>query len=112
MRGGKRGSGAAFAIAALLLHGAPAVAAEADMVLEFGQTCVASKSLKDLKAALAATGWKVFASLAQSHLEREISAVTPMLEAQGLSSNYTIYSWDISGQHLELALSEAKKPIK
>jgi hypothetical protein len=82
------------------------------MVSNFRRTCVAAKSLKDLKATLSTNGWKAYASLAKSRLEREIDAVTPMLAAQGLSSNYTIYGRDVGGQHFELALSETKKPIK
>ncbi len=101
----------ALVAAALLLRAVPSSAANADMVREFGRTCVASKSIKSLKGALAKDGWKPFASLAKSHLELEIKAVTPMLEAQGLSSDYVIYGRDVKGKHLELALSETKKPI-
>ena len=109
---GKRNSGLALATAILLLHACPSSAANAEMVVqEFGNTCIASKSVKDLKTALAKGGWNIFASLSQSHLEREIDAVTPMLDAQGLSSDYIIYGRDEGGQHLELALSETKKPI-
>jgi hypothetical protein len=103
---------AAFAIAILLIHSGSSWAAEVKMVSNFHQTCVAARSLKDLKAILAKDGWKAFASLAESHLEREINLVTPMLEAQGLSSDYTIYGHDAGGRHFELALSETKKPLK
>src|SRR4051812_9215676 len=100
----------AFALLAalLLLRATPSTAANADMVPEFARTCVASKSIKSLKVVLAKNGWKPFASLAASHLELEIKAVTPMLNAQGLSSDYTIYGRDAKGKHLELALSETK----
>ena len=111
MQRGKRNSGLALATAILLWHACFSSAANADMVQEFGNTCIASKSVKDLKIALAKGGWKIFVSLSQSHLEREIDAVTPMLDAQGLSSDYIIYGRDAGGQHLELALSETKKPI-
>jgi len=111
MQGRKKGRALALATAMLLLRAGPSAAANADMVPEFSRTCVASKSIKDLKAALAKDGWKAFASLAASHLEREISAVTPMLDAQGLSSDYVIYGRDTGGKHLELALSETKKPV-
>jgi hypothetical protein len=102
----------AFALAISVIQIAPAYAASASMVAEFHQTCVVSRSATDLKAALAKNGWKAFTSLAQSHLEREIELVTPMLDAQGLSSNYTIYGRDIGGKHFELAFSETKKPLK
>jgi hypothetical protein len=101
----------ALAIAILFLGAGHSIAANVDMVREFGRICVAPKSLKELKAALVKDEWKAFASLAQTHLEREIKAVTPMLEAQGLSSDYTIYGWDVGRQHLELAVSETKKPV-
>jgi hypothetical protein len=113
------GSASALALAAaiLLLCAGPSAAANADtaanadMVPEFSHTCVASKSIKALKDALAKNGWKAFPSLAASHLEREIKAVTPMLDAQGLSSDYVIYGRDARGKHLELALSETRKPV-
>jgi len=111
VQGQKWQSALALAAVILLLRGGPSAAASADMVPEFGRTCVASKSVSDLKKALAKGGWKVFASLAESHLEREISTVTPMLESQGLSSDYTIYGRDARGKHLELALSETRKPV-
>jgi hypothetical protein len=111
MQGRKRNSALALAIAIFLLRAGPSAGANADMVPEFGHTCIASKSIKDLKDALAKDGWKVFPSLAESHLEREISTVTPMLEAQGLSSDYIIYGRDARGKHLELALSETRKPV-
>ncbi len=95
----------------LLLRATPSIAANADMVPEFARTCVASKSVESLKGVLAKNGWKPFTSLAASHLELEIKAVTPMLEAQGLSSDYVIYGRDAKGKYLELALSETKKPI-
>jgi len=85
--------------------------ADANMVSEFNRTCVASKSMNGLKDALSIGGWKAFASLAESHLEREIAAVTPMLEAQGLASDYVIYWRDSAGRRLELALSETKKAV-
>jgi hypothetical protein len=81
------------------------------MVSEFGSTCVASTSFEGLKGALAKNGWKAFPSVAQSHLEREIAAVTPVLEAQGLASDYVIYGHDAGGRHLELALSVTRKPL-
>jgi hypothetical protein len=34
-----------------------------------------------------------------------------MLEAQGLASDYTIYSLNDGGRHFELALSETKAPV-
>jgi len=101
----------ALVIAILFLGAGRSIAANADMVREFSHICVAPKSLKELKAALAKDGWTAFASLAKSHLEREIEAVTPMLDAQGLSSDYTIYGWDVGRQYLELAVSETKKPV-
>lgn len=87
------------------------VASNGDMVSEFSRTCAGSKSLKGLKDALAKGGWKLFASLAETHLEREIAAVTPMLEAQGLASDYVVYGRDAGGLHLELALSVTKRAI-
>lgn len=114
MQGKKRTGALAAAITTtvLLLYSAPSDAANADMVSEFSKTCVAAKSQEDLKSALGIAGWKAFATLSQSHLEREIAAVTPMLEAQGLASDYTIYGWDGGSRHLELALSVTKNPIK
>jgi hypothetical protein len=81
------------------------------MVSEFGKACVASRTKAALTSALSTDGWKAYATIAESHLEHEIAAVTPMLEAQGLASDYTIYSLDGRGRHLELALSETKKPV-
>lgn len=104
-------NGLALTIVILLFGANRSVAANADMIREFRHVCVASRSLKELKAALAKDGWKAFASLAQTHLEREIKAVTPILKAQGLSSYYTIYGWDAGRRHLELAVSETKKPV-
>ena len=111
MKSRKQQGALALVAVALLLRAVPSFAANADMVPEFARTCVASKSIKSLKGVLAKDGWKPFASLAESHLELEIKAVTPMLEAQGLSSDYVIYGRDAKGKHLELALSETKKPI-
>ena len=111
MSGNKWTGELAFTIAALLSYMTPCVAANLDMPSAFGQTCVASASSGDLKALLKKEGWNAFATLAQSHLEREIATVTPMLEAQGLASDYTIYHRDAGGRHLELAYSETKKPI-
>jgi hypothetical protein len=99
------------AIATLLAFASQSVAATPDMVSEFGRTCAASRSSNDLKAALAKDGWNAFASVADSHLEREIASVTPMLEAQGLASDYVIYGRDAEGHHLELALSKTKAPV-
>ena len=111
VRGRRRTSELALAAAILLLQITPSVAANANMVAEFGRTCVASKSSTDLKNALARDSWKLFSSLAQTHLQREIKGVTPMLDAQGLSSDYVIYGRDVGGKHFELALSETKKPV-
>lgn len=111
MRGRRRTDELALAAAILLLQVTPSVAANANMVAEFGRTCIASKSIKDLKNALSRGSWKVFPSLAQTHLQREINAVTPMLDAQGLSSDYAIYGRDAGGKHFELALSETKRPV-
>lgn len=101
-----------IAMASLLASATQAIAVKQDMTSEFGQTCVASKSIEELRAALRARGWKLLPSLAQSHLAREIAAVGPMLEAQGLTSNYTVYSFDDGTEQFELAVSETVKPIK
>src|SRR3954447_23862220 len=110
--GKRRVSELVIAMAILFVPATPALAANPDMTAEFGQTCVASKSIKHLKAALTTRGWRLLPTLSQSHLEREIAAVAPVLEAQGLSSNYTVYRLDTVTQHLELAVSETIKPIK
>ena len=94
-----------------LLLAAPAAAADPTMVSEFAKTCVASRTKAALIDALSVHGWKAYATVAQSHLAREISLVSPMLQAQGLASDYTIYSFDRDGRHLELALSETRRPV-
>ncbi len=81
------------------------------MVSEFSRTCVASRSLSGLTNVLTKGGWKAFPSPAESRVANEIVAVTPMLEAQGLSSDYTIYWRKVGDRYLELAVSETKKPI-
>jgi len=81
------------------------------MISEFAKTCAASRSKQALISALAADGWKAIPALAQSHLEHELTMVAPMLEAQGLASDYTVYGLDTGGMHFELAVSETKKPI-
>jgi hypothetical protein len=93
------------------LLASPLGALDPTIVSEFGKTCVASRTKAALTSALSTEGWKAYATMAQSHLEHEIAAVSPMLEAQGLASDYTIYSFDGGGRHLELALSETKKPM-
>jgi len=101
----------ATALAFTLLPSNLALADSAGMASEFAQTCVASRSIKELRAALTKRGWKLL-PLAQSHLEREIAAVTPMLRAQGLESDFTVYGLDVGPQHLELAVSQTLQPTK
>jgi len=83
-----------------------------DLATQFGRTCAAAKSKAGLVAALGKEGWKPYATVAESHVAREIAAVTPMLEAQGLASDYTIYWLEGAGAHLEVAISETKKPLR
>ena len=98
-------------IALALLLASSTAAANPVMIAEFAKTCAVARSMQMLISALAADGWKAFPSLAQSHLEQELTMVAPMLEAQGLASDYTVYSLDTGGRHFELAASETKKPI-
>lgn len=106
-----RASELVIAIAVLLAPAAPAIAASQAITAEFGQICVRSKSSRDLKAGRTTRGWRLLPTLTQSNLERVIATVTPMLEAQGLTSNYTVYSLDSASRHLELAISETVKPV-
>lgn len=86
-------------------------AANPIIVSEFERTCVASRTRAALESALSIEGWKVYPKVAESHLAREIELVSPMLEAQGLASDYIIYSFDSESSHFELALSETRKPV-
>ena len=81
------------------------------MISEFAKTCAVSRSKQTLVSALVANGWKAFPTLAQSHLEHELTMVAPMLAAQGLTSDYTVYGLDAGGKHFELAVSETRKRI-
>lgn len=94
-----------------ILLASPLVRANPTIVSEFAKTCAVSRTKAALTSALSADGWKAFAKVAKSHLGREIALVSPMLEAQGLASDYTIFGFDDGGRHLELALSETKKPV-
>lgn len=86
--------------------------AQADMVSEFQNTCFLATSKRALAMALTDRGWKAFATLSESRLEREIAAVSPMLEAQGHASDFTIFHREVGGRRFELTLSETRKPVK
>lgn len=91
----------------LLAASAPATAS---FLTEFGRTCVAARSLTDLNELLAKDGWKAIANK-NGKIAGVIAAVEPMLDAQGLSSDYHTYALDSGATHFELAVSETKKPV-
>jgi hypothetical protein len=93
-----------------LLAAFAAVNPAPDLLTEFSQTCVPSHSLAELNQSLAKDGWKAIPN-AQGKIAGVIAAVEPMLDAQGLSSNYVIYSLNSGDKNFELAVSETKKPI-
>jgi hypothetical protein len=87
-----------------------AVTTTPDLLTEFSRTCVPSLSLAALSKSLAAEGWKSVPN-SDGRIAGVIAAVGPMLDAQGLSSDYTTYALDREGRHFELAVSETKKPV-
>ena len=82
-----------------------------DQLSAFKQTCAVATSYTGLISTLTSDGWTAYPSPEKSHLAKELAAVEPMLDAQGLSSDYTVYAHDANGRHLELAVSKTRKPL-
>jgi hypothetical protein len=81
-----------------------------NFLAEFDRTCVTARSLADLKQSLAKDGWKAIPN-SKGEIGGVIAAVEPILDAQGLSSEYQTYAMDSGDRHFELAVSETKKPV-